>query len=120
VLRDAQRPAGLGSVDAPPAVLPHLAALETRPAPLPGVGAPRQRAGLKNGALLARAVAAQFDVFLTVDKNLPIQQKLAAYAIAVVVLRCPTNDINDLKKLVPALLAKLPDVRKGEAVIVKA
>lgn len=54
------------------------------------------------------------------DKNLPILQKLAAYAIAVVVLRCPTNDINDLKKLVPALLAKLPDVRKGEAVIVKA
>ena len=65
-------------------------------------------AGIKNGALLTRAVAAHFDVFLTMDKNLPNQQKLAAYAIAVIVLRCPTNDINDLKKLVPMLLAKLP------------
>jgi hypothetical protein len=41
-------------------------------------------AGLKNGALLTRAVTAGFDVFLTVDKNLPKLQKLAAYAIAVV------------------------------------
>ncbi len=41
-------------------------------------------AGLKNGVLLTRAVTAGFEVFLTVDKNLPKQQKLAAYAIAVV------------------------------------
>lgn len=75
-------------------------------------------AGLKNGALLTRAVSAAFDVFLTVDKNLPKQQKLAAYAIAVVVLRCATNDLNDLKKLVPELLARLPAAKKGEALLV--
>jgi hypothetical protein len=63
-------------------------------------------------------VAASFDVFLTVDKNLPKQQKLAAYAIAVVVLRCATNDLNDLKKLVPELLAILPAAKKGEALLV--
>lgn len=76
-------------------------------------------AGLKNGALLTRAVAASFDVFLTVDKNLPTQQRLTAYAIAVVVLRCATNDIDDLRKLVPALLARLPVAKKGEAMIVR-
>ncbi len=75
-------------------------------------------AGRKNGALLSRAVEARFDVFLTVDKNLPSQQKLVAYAIAVVVLRCPTNDINDPRKMVPALLAKLPAAKKGEATII--
>lgn len=75
-------------------------------------------AGLKNGALLTRAVAAGFDVFLTVDKNLPKQQKFATYVIAVVVLRCATNDLNDLKKLVPELLAKLPAAKKGEALLV--
>ena len=75
-------------------------------------------AGLKNGALLTRAIAAGFDVFLTVDKNLPKQQKLAGYAIAVVVLRCVTNDVTDLKKLVPDLLAKLPTAKKGEALLV--
>ena len=75
-------------------------------------------AGLKNGALLARAVAGGFAVFLTVDKNLPKQQKLASYAIAVVVLRCATNDIHDLKKLAPELLTKLPLAKKGEALLV--
>ena len=75
-------------------------------------------AGLKNGALLTRAVGASFDVFLTVDKNLPKQQKLATYAIAVVVLRCATNDIDDLKKLVPELLTKLAAARKSEAIFV--
>lgn len=75
-------------------------------------------AGLKNGALLTRAVAAGFEIFLTVDKNLPKQQKLAGYAIAVVVLRCATNDIDDLKKLAPELMAKLPAARKGEALTV--
>lgn len=75
-------------------------------------------AGLKNGALLTQAVASGFEVFLTVDKNLPTQQKLEAYAIAVVVMRCPTNDISDLKKLVPELLVKLPKAKKGRAMIV--
>ena len=75
-------------------------------------------AGLKNGALQTRAVGAGFDVFLTVDKNLPKQQKLSTYAIAVVVLRCATNDIDDLKKLVPELLAKLPAARKSAAIFV--
>jgi hypothetical protein len=74
-------------------------------------------AGLKNGALLVQA-AGQFDVFLTVDKRLPDQQKLANYDIAVVVLRCMTNDINDLKKLLPELLIVLPKARKRAAVLV--
>ncbi|MBI2497977.1 MAG: DUF5615 family PIN-like protein [Opitutae bacterium] len=74
--------------------------------------------GLKNEALLTRAAAAGFDVFLTVDKNLPKQQKLAAYAIAVVVLRCATNDIDDLKQLVPELLKKLSAAKKGGALVI--
>lgn len=68
--------------------------------------------------MLSRAVSAKFDVFLTVDKNLPNQQKLAAYAIAVVVLRCPTNDISDLRKLVPELLIKLAKAKQGEAMVI--
>ena len=74
-------------------------------------------AGLKNGALLAKAVG-HFDVFLTVDKKLPDEQKLATFAIAVVVMRCATNDINDLKKLLPNLLTALPTARKGAAMFV--
>jgi hypothetical protein len=75
-------------------------------------------AGLKNGVLLTRAVSAGFDVFLTVDKNLPKEQKLAVYVIAVVVLRCATNDIADLKKLMPELITKLSTARKSEALFI--
>jgi hypothetical protein len=39
--------------------------------------------GVKNGELLA-LVAAQFDVFLTVDRNLSFQQNLPAFDIAAV------------------------------------
>ena len=73
--------------------------------------------GLRNGVLLAKA-AGRFDVFLTVDKNLPQQQKLVDFPLAVVVLRCATNDVNDLRRLIPALLAALPKAEKGAATFV--
>ena len=73
--------------------------------------------GLKNGLLLANA-AGRFDVILTVDQKLPVQQELSKFAIGVVVLRCATNDVNDLRKLVPALLTTLPNARKGAATFV--
>lgn len=59
-------------------------------------------AGLKNGALLAEA-AKQFDVFITVDRNLSFQQHLADFAIAVLVLHAKTNRLQDLLKLVPSI-----------------
>ena len=73
--------------------------------------------GLGNGDLLAKA-AGRFDVFLTVDKNLPKQQKLAGLPLAVIVLRGATNDINDLRKLIPALLVTLPKAKKSAATFV--
>ena len=74
-------------------------------------------AGLRNGVLLAKA-AGGFDAFLTVGKSLPKQQKLGRFSVAVVVLRCATNDVNDLRKLIPALLVALPDAKKGAATVV--
>lgn len=41
--------------------------------------------GLKNGDLL-RAAASDFDVLITVDRNLPFQQNIDAFQIAVVIL----------------------------------
>ena len=45
---------------------------------------------IKNGELLALA-AKQFDVFVTVDRNLSFQQNLGSFAVAVVVLRAKSN-----------------------------
>ena len=42
--------------------------------------------GLKNGALLAAAEAAGFDVLVTTDQEIPYQQNLAVRQISVVVL----------------------------------
>ena len=63
-------------------------------------------ANLKNGQLRNLAQH-EFDVFITVDRNLRHQQNLPKYNIAVVVLRAPTNRLADLKKLVPILLEKI-------------
>ena len=45
-------------------------------------------AGIKNGQLLALAEV-EFDVFITVDRNLSFQQNLSQFNIAVIVL--PTS-----------------------------
>jgi hypothetical protein len=61
--------------------------------------------GVKNGKLLSLA-AAEFDVFITVDKNLPYQQNLAALPIAVVVL-------DTLSVELPALLSLMPKLERA-------
>ena len=53
-------------------------------------------AGIRNGELL-RLAQAQFDVFVTVDRNLSFQQHLAQFTIAVIVLQAPTNRLKDLR-----------------------
>ena len=67
---------------------------------------------VKNGELLAMA-AKEFDVFVTVDRNLSFQQNLPAFAVAVVVLRALSNRLADLRLLVPELLASLGNARPG-------
>ena len=57
-------------------------------------------ASIENGALL-RLAETEFDVFLTRDRNLRYQQNLTAFDLAVIVLIAPTNDIEDLKPLMP-------------------
>jgi uncharacterized protein DUF5615 len=61
---------------------------------------------VKNGALLTLA-SQQFDVFVTVDRNLSFQQNLDAFAIAVIVLQAKTNRLADLQPLIPELLAAI-------------
>jgi len=67
---------------------------------------------IKNGELLAMA-AKEFDVFVTVDRNLSFQQNIPAFAIAVIVLRAPSNRLVDLQSLVADLLASIPTAKRG-------
>lgn len=72
--------------------------------------------GIKNGALLALA-AAQFDVFVTVDRNLSFQQNTAGRQIAVIVLRAHSNRLADLIPLVPSLTAVLESIDAGSVTV---
>ena len=75
-------------------------------------------ATIKNGELLALA-AQQFDVFVTVDRNLSFQQNLVALPIAVIVLRARTNRLTHLRPLVPALLAAFQSPKPGVAQVIE-
>jgi hypothetical protein len=68
--------------------------------------------GISNGQPLALA-ATEFDVFVTVDRNLPFQQHLPKFGIAVILLRAKTNRVDDLVLLVPYLLSAIPSAKKG-------
>ena len=68
--------------------------------------------GISNGRLLSLA-AADFDVFITVDRNLPFQQHLPKFDIAVILLRAKTNRITDLVALVPELVSAIPISKTG-------
>jgi hypothetical protein len=67
---------------------------------------------IKNGELLELA-AKEFDVFVTVDRNLSFQQNLPAFAIAVVVLHARSNRLADLQPLIPELLVAIPRAEPG-------
>lgn len=47
--------------------------------------------------------ATEFDVFVTVDKELPNEQDIESFDIAVIVLRARTTRLPDLRELLPRL-----------------
>jgi hypothetical protein len=69
-------------------------------------------AALKNGDLLSRAQH-EFDALVTTDRNLPFQQELSRFSIAIIVTRAQSNRVIDLRRLIPELLAALPVARRG-------
>lgn len=73
--------------------------------------------GFKNGRLLALAQA-DFQVFITGDRNLSFQQNLSGFSIAVVVLRAASIRLVHTRPLMPAVLALLPSLQPGQVVAV--
>jgi hypothetical protein len=73
--------------------------------------------GLTNGKLLADA-SGKYDVFVTVDQNLPYQQNLARFSIGIVVLQAPRSTHAMLAPLMPKVLAILETIKRGEVIVV--
>jgi predicted nuclease of predicted toxin-antitoxin system len=70
-------------------------------------------ADLDDGPLL-NVMAGLFDVLVTVDKNLPKQQRINTRPFSIVVLRAKTNRLADLLPLVSALRVALGELHPGE------
>jgi Domain of unknown function (DUF5615) len=69
-------------------------------------------AGMKNGELLQRA-AKEFDLLLTIDRNLEYPQNFAGLDLAVIVVHVPSNDVAVLRPLISAVLAAIPRAKPG-------
>lgn len=85
----------------------HLPGFEVRTVPEMGW------ATIRNGDLF-RLAQAEFDAFITVDRNLSFQQNLPRFVIAVVILRARSNRLADLVPLAPVLIGLLESAPKGE------
>jgi predicted nuclease of predicted toxin-antitoxin system len=75
--------------------------------------------GVLNGELFRAAIAQQFDVVITVDRQIPFQQNLSQIDIAVIILVARPCRYEHLKKLVPHALIALETIRAGEVVVVQ-
>ncbi len=71
--------------------------------------------GLKNGELL-RFAQRHFDVLVTMDNNLPYQQPVRHFDLAVAVLRSSSEALGDLIEVVPELERMLSKIRPGQVV----
>ena len=71
-------------------------------------------AGVQDGEFL-RLAAQEFDVFITVDQNLPLQQNLTFLDLAVLVLQARSNRLSDLQSLDPNILKTIPLALKGQS-----
>jgi hypothetical protein len=76
-------------------------------------------AGLGDRKILRRADE-QFDVLVTMDQNLPYQQNLSDFEVAVVVLDAPSNAFPDVVELMPKVNEEIRQANTREATVVAA
>ena len=59
-----------------------------------------------------------FDILLTIDKNLMFQQNLDKYPLTIVVLNCFTSKIEELVTFIPSFKSQVDSFEKHRAYIV--
>jgi hypothetical protein len=70
--------------------------------------------GVANGRLLRLIEAADFEVFVTADRNLEHQQTLSNRPFGTVVLFPQRLKLDHLRPLIPGLMRAIQDVNAGE------
>jgi len=76
-------------------------------------------AGIRNGDLLRHA-AEEFEVFVTVDRNLSFQQNLTNLPLPVIVLHSRSNKLRDLREHISTLQQILKSPLAREVLHIRA
>ena len=74
--------------------------------------------GIKNGKLMILCVENNFDLLLTIDKNLTFQQNLYKYNLTIAVLNSFTSKIEELILFLPSFKSQLGKLEKSRAYII--
>lgn len=69
--------------------------------------------GLKNGRLLSAAIDQDFDILLTIDKNIGYQQNMGNFKIAVVIFDTERSTIEHLVGFLPEFKVSADGYGKG-------
>ncbi|WP_299287408.1 DUF5615 family PIN-like protein [uncultured Mucilaginibacter sp.] len=77
-----------------------------------------QWSGIKNGKLMSLCVSSNFDILLTIDKNLQYQQNLDKYPLTIVVFNSYTSKAEELISFLPAFREKLSKFKKHKAYVI--
>ena len=75
--------------------------------------------GFKNGELLSQCVSNQFDILLTIDKNMMYQQKLEKYAITIAVLNSLTSKLEELILFIPSFAKQIYHLEINKAYLIE-
>ncbi|MEN9569600.1 MAG: hypothetical protein RL172_831 [Bacteroidota bacterium] len=74
--------------------------------------------GIKNGKLMTYCVENNFDILLTIDKNLLYQQNLDKYPVTIAVLNCFTSKIEELITFLPSFKLQVDKLEIHQAYII--
>ena len=74
--------------------------------------------GIKNGKLMTYCVENNFDLLLTIDKNLMYQQNLDKYPVTIAVLNCFTSKNEELITFLPSFKLQVDKLQKHQAYII--
>lgn len=78
-------------------------------------------ASVSNGKLLKLiADSGLFDLFITMDKNLPRQNQISNFPFAIVILRAKSNRLEHVFPFAPEILRRLAEFQPGRAHVLTA
>ncbi len=75
--------------------------------------------GIKNGKLMAFCVDNNFDLLLTIDKNLMFQQNLEKYPLTIAVLNSNTSKLEELVTFLPSFKNQIGSFQKHKAYLIE-